>query len=84
MAPTLQSAKKMPMRLGEKLRESQDPIVGLRYIVEIIACSSTEVEPNYECYICDNIGEANGMYNHIFGKPHRLKFLQKKFPNDPR
>ena len=59
-------------------------IVGLDFVHEIIACSNAEVEPYYQCMLCGNQGEPNGMYNHIFGKKHREKFLEKKYPNDPR
>ena len=76
--------KKVPIRLQEKLRESRETIVGLDFIQEIIACSNAEVEPYYECMSCGTQGEANGMYNHLVGKNHRERFLEKKFPDDPR
>ena len=76
--------KKVPISLGEKLRESSDPIVGLKYIAETIPCSSNEMEPYYECYLCGTQGEANGMFNHLTGRNHREKVLQKAFPNDKR
>ena len=71
--------KKIPIRLCEKLRETNDPIVGLKYISEIIACSSAEVEPFYQCHLCGTQGEANGMFNHLKGKAHRIGYLRKKF-----
>ena len=74
--------KKVPISLGEKLRESSDPIVGLKYIAETIPCSSNEMEPYYECYLCGTQGEANGMFNHLTGRGHRERVLQKAFPND--
>ena len=74
--------KKVPISLSEKLRESSDPIIGLKYISETIPCSSNEMEPYYECYLCGTQGEANGMYNHLIGKGHREKVLQTAFPND--
>ena len=74
--------KKVPICLSEKLRESSDPIVGLKYISETIPCSSNEMEPYYECYLCGTQGEANGMFNHLMGRGHREKVLQNAFPND--
>ena len=74
--------KKVPISLGEKLRESSDPIVGLKFIAETIPCSSNEMEPYYECYLCGTQGEANGMFNHLTGRGHRERVLQKAFPND--
>ena len=59
-----------------------DPIIGLRYISETIPCSSNEMEPYYECYLCGTQGEANGMFNHLIGRGHREKVLQNAFPND--
>ena len=76
--------KKVPIRLQEKLRESRETIVGLDFIQEIIACSNAEVEPYYERMSCGTQGEANGMYNHLVGKNHRERFLEKKFPDDPK
>ena len=74
--------KKVPIALGEKLRECSDPIVGLKYIAETIPCSSNEMEPYYECYLCGTQGEANGMYNHLVGRGHREKVLQRAYPNN--
>ena len=70
--------------MEEKLRESRESIVGLEYISEVIAVSNAEVEPYYECTSCGTQGEANGMYNHLVGKNHRERFIEKKFPDDPR
>ena len=81
--PSLQ--KKVPIRLVEKLRESREAVVGLDNIIEIIACSDPEVEPYYECLLCERSNmEANGMFTHLVGKKHRQRFIEKKFPNDPR
>ena len=77
--------KKVPIRLVEKLRESREAVVGLENIIEIIACSDPEVEPYYECLLCERSNmEANGMFTHLVGKKHRQRFIEKKFPNDPR
>ena len=74
--------KKVPVSLSEKLREVSEPIVGLKYIAETIPCSSNEMEPYYECYLCGTQGEANGMFNHLTGRNHREKVIQKAYPNE--
>ena len=33
------------------------------------------MEPFYECNLCNNQGEANGMVNHVLGRGHREKFF---------
>ena len=76
--------KKVTIRLEEKLHEiSTEPIVGLRFIMETVACSSPEAEALYECVLCGMQGEANHMVNHLVGKGHKEKFLQKTYPDDP-
>jgi len=84
IANPLPLQKKVPIRLNEKLRETTTSIVGLDSINEVIACSNAEVEPYYECVICGQQGEANSMFQHLQGKPHRIKFLQHKFPENPQ
>ena len=84
MANPLPLQKKVPIRLEEKLREIREAIVGLDNILETIACSNAEVEPYYECLSCGTQGEANGMYNHLVGRNHRERFIEKKFPDEPR
>ena len=76
-------AKKIPLRLSHKLRETIEPIVGLKYIAETISCTVVDAEPHYECLLCSNQGEANVILTHIMGRGHREKFLQKKFPDNP-
>merc|ERR1719510_2831192 len=82
IANPLPLQKKVPIRLVEKLRETMTSIVGLDSIHEIIACSNAEVEPYYECSICGQQGEANSMFQHLQGKPHRVKFMQHTFPDN--
>jgi len=82
IANPLPLQKKVPVRLTEKLRETTTAIVGLDFVHEIIACSNAEVEPYYECELCGQQGEANAMFQHLQGKPHRAKFLQDKYPNN--
>jgi len=82
IANPLPLQKKVPVRLTEKLRETTNAIVGLDFVHEIIACSNAEVEPYYECELCGQQGEANAMFQHLQGKPHRAKFLQEKYPDN--
>ena len=49
--------KKIPVRLAVKIAESQEPVVGLNFIVEYIAVSNTEMEPMYECNLCPGYKE---------------------------
>ncbi len=76
--------KKIPVRLQEKLRQDNEPSVGLAFVEEVLACSNIEMEPHYECHLCGNTGGSNGMRAHILGRPHREKFLQHLHPDDPR
>lgn len=82
IANPLPLQKKVPIPLKEKLRETTTAIVGLNFVNEIIACSNAEVEPHYECRLCGQQGEANAMFQHLQGKPHRGKFLRDKYPNN--
>jgi len=76
-APTKMAPKKIPTRLCIKLGETGQPIVGLRYITEIISVTNVEMEPQYECTLCNNQGEANGMFSHLLGRGHQEKFFMK-------
>ena len=76
--PNPPSAKiKGPIRLQERIRGSDDPVVGLRYIKEFIAESDPEMEPHYECRLCGNKGTSNSMFSHIMGGRHRQLFAEK-------
>ena len=76
--PNPPSAKvKVPIRLQERIRGSDDPVVGLRYIKEFIAESDPEMEPHYECRLCGNKGTSNSMFSHIMGGRHRQLFAEK-------
>ena len=72
--------KKTCIQLAEKLQNTSELVVGLEYIIEIIACSSEE-EPYYECDLCPSKGQANMMYNHLLGKDHKRNVLKKKKPH---
>ena len=75
--------KKQPIRLQEKIHDSAHKIVGLSSIREYIACSDSEMEPWYECHLCEMKGQANCMFQHIIGKEHRQNFVSELTNNDP-
>ena len=57
--------KKIPIRLHEKVREAKDPVVGLKFITELLPENDPEMEPHYECQLCSAQGQANGMFSHL-------------------
>jgi len=67
--------KKIPVRLHERVRDSKDPVVGLSYVTEYLPESDPEMEPFYECSLCGNQGQANGMFSHVMGGNHRKQFM---------
>ena len=71
-APT---RKKVCIRLQPKIRETNNKIVGLRFIKKFIACSNSEIEPHYECHICETKGMSNCMYSHLLGQQHRQNYV---------
>ncbi len=72
--------KKIPERLEKLVRRTKEPIVGLRHVSEFLARSNDEMEPHYECDLCENQGEANAMFNHILGREHRARFFGARAP----
>jgi len=76
------SKKKIPVRLFQKIEESQEPVMGLDFITEFIAVSNQEMEPQYECSLCPGSkGIANGMYSHLTGIKHRQAFVEHEHPH---
>ena len=76
--PNPPSAKvKVPIRLQERIRKSDDPVVGLRHVKEFLAESDPEMEPHYECRLCGNKGTSNSMFSHLMGGKHRQAFAEK-------
>merc|ERR1719186_2090291 len=78
-----ETKKKGPIRLQDKIKESSIPMVGLDYIKEFIAVSDSEMEPHYECSICDKQGQANGIFSHLMGQRHRYEFVARLYAGDP-
>jgi len=79
----VQTRKKVPVRLHQKISDSPQPIVGLRSIKEYIACSNSEMEPHYECDLCGTQGQANCMFQHLVGARHRQAAVDEFYNNDP-
>jgi len=69
---------KVPIRLQEKIMETSNPVVGLQYIREFIPVSDPEMEPHYECSLCESQGQANSMFSHLMGQKHRKNFVNKE------
>jgi hypothetical protein len=69
--------------LQAKLMATKKPIVGLKFIDEIMPRKNTEMEPYYTCNLCGNIGESNAMANHVVQPGHIQKFFEKLFPGRP-
>jgi len=67
---------KVPTKLIDKIREDRsNPVVGLGFIKEFIPVSNSEMEPHYECELCESQGQANCMFSHLLGQKHRRNFL---------
>jgi len=67
---------KVPTKLIDKIREDRsNPVVGLGFIKEFIPVSNSEMEPHYECALCESQGQANCMFSHLLGRKHRKNFL---------
>jgi len=71
--------KKVPIRLHEKVRETKDPVVGLKFVKEFIPVSDPEMDPHYRCELCGNQGSSNGMFSHLMGYKHRKSYVEKTF-----
>eukprot|EP00092_Neocalanus_flemingeri_P031563 GFUD01034274.1.p1 GENE.GFUD01034274.1~~GFUD01034274.1.p1 ORF type:complete len:402 (-),score=123.26 GFUD01034274.1:32-1237(-) len=76
--------KKVPICLQEKIRETLEPVVGLKYVTEFIAVSDAEMEPHYECELCGAVGQSNMMLSHLMGQKHRQRFLEEISAGDLR
>ena len=69
---------KVPVRLGAKVSESNEPVVGLSFLTETLAVSDPEMEPHYTCGLCNQQGQANVMLLHLRVRQHRLNWLLTK------
>ncbi len=71
--PTETKKKKIPDRLEQLLTRTGDPVVGLKFISEYLPVSNDEMEPHYECALCQNQGKAGAMFSHILARDHRAR-----------
>ena len=61
------------MRLQERIKTTQEPVVGLRHVQEFLTESDPEMEPHYQCGLCGSQGTSNSMFSHLMGGKHRQK-----------
>jgi len=76
--------KKVPLRLEAKLLTGNEPVVGLRAVVQFETITDKEVEPFYTCSLCGTNGEANHMVNHLVKNKHKQAFIEHLHPRNPR
>ena len=69
---------KVPVRLHDRIKDSQDPVVGLQHIQEFLTQSDPEMEPHYLCNLCGKKGSSNSMFSHLMGRDHRQEFAASK------
>ena len=55
------------MRLQERIKTTQEPVVGLRHVQEFLTESDPEMEPHYQCGLCGSQGTSNSMFSHLMG-----------------
>lgn len=79
--PQAKTRVKVPVRLQEKVVESNEPVVGLAYVREVIAMADQEMEPHYQCSLCRQQGQANCMLLHLRGRHHRQNYVLRKYNN---
>ena len=63
--PSTQTRVKVPVTLGEKIKECNEPLVGLADVREVLPISNREMEPHYYCDLCNQQGQANCMLLHL-------------------
>jgi len=81
--PSTQTRVKVPVTLGEKIKECNEPLVGLADVREVLPISNREMEPHYYCDLCNQQGQANCMLLHLKGRVHRQAWVDKKYRGDP-
>lgn len=68
--------KKKPKRLGEKLVDVKQAYAGLKYIQEIMSVTKADKDPHYICQLCNCVGDAEIMFNHLLGRDHQETFIK--------
>ena len=59
--------QKIPMRLHERIVNSEEPIIGLEYITEFLPESDPEMEPHYKCEGKNHLPKLSfSLYFHLF------------------
>jgi len=73
---------KILKRLHERIRDSEEPIIGLKYVTEFLAESDRDMEPSYECEACGNKGNSNSMLSHLNGMNHKRTVAARRDPRN--
>ena len=63
--PSTQTRVKVPVTLATKIKECNEPLVGLAHVREVLPLSNQEMEPHYYCNLCNQQGQANCMLLHL-------------------
>ena len=74
--PSTQTRVKVPVTLKEKIKECNEPLVGLGYVREVLPISNREMEPHYYCDLCTQQGQANCMLLHLKSVPTLIFLTQ--------
>jgi len=77
--PSTQTRVKVPVTLAEKIKECNEPLVGLAHVREVLPISNREMEPHYYCDLCTQQGQANCMLLHLKGRVHRQTWVDNKY-----
>jgi len=77
--PSTQTRVKVPVTLREKIKECNEPLVGLAHVREVLPISNREMEPHYYCNLCNQQGQANCMLLHLKGRVHRQAWVDRIF-----
>jgi len=77
--PSTQTRVKVPVTLKEKIKECNEPLVGLAHVREVLPMSNPEMEPHYYCNLCNQQGQANCMLLHLKGRIHRQRWVDMKY-----
>lgn len=67
---------KGPALIQPKLDLIKDePLIGLRYLVEYVADIHIQREPIYVCKICETKLDSRNLIDHMIGLRHRMQFM---------
>ena len=68
-----------PPSLRDKLMGINEPVIGLKFITEILSYSKFYAEPQYKCSICKMAnGDSTFMLQHLLSHDHKIEVLKDK------